>query len=82
MAVEETADNDVGIMPSNWESFLAFIACQTQWRMVAGLSGVIWQGLDYIACRFVLDELKAAPHVFSDIRFMEIKALPILNEVD
>lgn len=78
----ETTDDDVGIMPANWESFLAFVACQTQWRLAAGLGGLIWQGLDYLACQPVLSDIKASPNVFADLRHMEAAALPILNEVD
>lgn len=81
MVATEAAE-EVGIMPANWESFMAFIACQTQWRMVAGFGGLIWQGLDYAACRLVLRDIKAGPHVFADIRHMEGAALQILNEAD
>lgn len=69
------------IMPNNWESFTAFIACQTQWRMLAGMGGVIWTGLDYGSSKLVLDDRNAKPGVFADVRRMESAALPILNEV-
>ena len=78
----ETSEDDVGIMPANWESFLAFIACQTQWRLVAGLGGLIWLGLDYLACQPVLADINASPTVFADLRHLETAALPILNEAD
>lgn len=68
-------------MPNNWESFTAFIACQTQWRMLAGMAGVLWTGLDYGSCKLVLDDRNATQDVFSDVRIMESAALPILNEV-
>lgn len=80
-AVAAQPDEMIEIMPNNWESFTAFIACQTQWRMLAGMAGVVWTGLDYPSCKLVLDDRKAKRGVFADVRRMESAALPILNEV-
>ncbi|MFD1330260.1 DUF1799 domain-containing protein [Mycoplana ramosa] len=70
------------IMPTNWRSLMAFLECQTQWRVAAGMAGLIWLGLDYSACKLVLDSLGAPAGIFADLRFLETCALPILNEVD
>ncbi|WP_320202470.1 DUF1799 domain-containing protein [Agrobacterium rosae] len=70
------------IMPNAWDSFMAFLSCQTQWRVAAGMAGLIWLGLDYAACKLVLDDIEAAPGTFADLRVMEAAAMPILNEVD
>lgn len=78
----DAQSEDLGIMSSNWASFTAFLACQTQWRTVAGVAGLIWVGLDYMACKLVLDDLKAPARVFSDLRFMEQAALAVLNSDD
>jgi hypothetical protein len=68
------------IMPCNWPSFLAFLECSTQWRVAATMAGLFWVGLDYGACKAVLEDQAADRHVFADIRHMEREALPILNE--
>ncbi|MCZ7933519.1 DUF1799 domain-containing protein [Agrobacterium leguminum] len=75
-------EDDIQIMASAWDSYIAFRACETQWRMVIGLSGLIWLGLDYPACKLVLDDIGAPAHIFADLRYMEGVALRVLNEVD
>ncbi|KAB2687520.1 DUF1799 domain-containing protein [Brucella tritici] len=80
--VEDIEQETVEIMPVNHDSFDAFLACQTQWRVAATMAGLFWQGLDYPAVRLVLDDIEAPRHVFADIRVMEAEALPILNERD
>ena len=72
----------IEIMPVNHASFEAFLACQTQWRVVATMDGLLWIGLDYNAVRTVLDDLNAPKHVFADLRMMEAEVLPLLNEGD
>lgn len=69
-------------MECNWSSFLAFRACETQWRVAATMAGLIWIGLDYTACQIVLEKLDAPSHIFADLHAMEDAALPILNGVD
>lgn len=68
-------------MPANWSSLLAFLECQTQWRVAVGMAGIIWIGLDYAACAPVLAAIDVGPEAFADLRYMEHSALPILNEV-
>ncbi|WP_085025595.1 DUF1799 domain-containing protein [Ensifer aridi] len=70
------------IMPANWPSFTAFLACSTQWRVVASMAGLGWLGLDYVACKLVLDDMNAPPGAFADLHVMEKAALPILNGVN
>lgn len=67
-------------MPRNWPSLLAFLVCQTQWRVVATMSGLIWLGLDYAAARGALDEAGLPIARMADLRVIEAAALPILNE--
>lgn len=72
---------DLDIMPRNWPSLLAFLACQTHWRVLATMGGLIWLGLDYGAARGALDEAGLPSSRMADLRVMEAAALPILNEV-
>ncbi|UNZ49507.1 DUF1799 domain-containing protein [Agrobacterium tumefaciens] len=76
------AEDDIQIMANAWDSYIALRACETQWRVAVGLAGLIWLGLDYPACRLVLDDIGAPAHVFADLRYMEGVALRVLNEVD
>ncbi|MGV1769317.1 DUF1799 domain-containing protein [Agrobacterium vitis] len=82
------ADNDVDedfdpVAACNWESLMAFLACDTQWRVVGvGLGGMIWIGLDYSACDVVFRRGKYTDPVWDDLRVMEEAALPILNSGD
>lgn len=72
----------IEIMQVNHASFGAFLACQTQWRVVASMAGLFWQGIDYVAAKLVLEDIDAPRHAFADLRLMEAEALPILNERD
>lgn len=75
-------EDDIQIMASAWDSYIALRACETQWRVAVGLAGLIWLGLDYPACKLVLDDISAPAHIFADLRYMEGVALRVLNEVD
>lgn len=67
------------VMPDNWTSVIAFLACETQWRLLAGARALVWLGLDYAAVDTVLRHL--APDdpasVFADIQVMEGAALDV-----
>lgn len=78
---EETEDFDP-VAACNWESLLAFMACDTQWRVGVGFGGMIWIGLDYTACDVVFRRRGLADHIWDDVRVMEEAALPILNSGD
>lgn len=72
------------IHPDNEVLVAAFLALQTQWRVVLGFKRVIYQGIDYGAIPPVL-ALLGIPHrerneAFAAIRVMESTALEILNE--
>lgn len=46
------------VWPENWPVLEVFSALSTQWRVIAGIGGVIYQGLDYAAAESVLRLLK------------------------
>lgn len=68
----------------NLTAVQVFVAMQTNWRIVAGMGGVVYQGLDYPALQSVANMLgikrKTLPDLFDDIQIMEAAALPLLNE--
>ncbi len=63
----------------NSQSFEAFLECRTQWRTASTLAGITFVGLDYSACKLVLEDLQSPRYVFSDLRVMEREALNHLN---
>lgn len=79
---DESEADAVEVWDINWKSVSAFIACQTQWRVVAGFSRIVWLGLDYSAVDVVLRRQKARNRVFEDLRVMEMEALRTFDEVD
>lgn len=68
----------------NLTAVRVFVAMQTNWRIVAGMGGLVYQGLDYPSLESVANLLcikrKKRPELFADIQIMEAAALPILNE--
>nr|WP_245759001.1 DUF1799 domain-containing protein [Xenorhabdus koppenhoeferi] len=69
---------DVEVWPDVWESYLAFSAMRTQWRV--GMNGAT--GLDYTPLNQVMDYLniKDRATVFNDIRVMEMKSLEVMHK--
>jgi hypothetical protein len=85
VTVEKTIEPDDEAFPihrSNWISLRAFLGVETQWRVTATMSRLIWLGLDYSSVRVALDFEGLGADVFSDLRAMEAEALPVLNEDD
>lgn len=71
------------VFEENVEAVEAFCALGTQWRIVAGMSGAFWQGLDYAAVPPTLDlmgvPVERRADVFAGLRLMEAAALPLRN---
>ena len=77
------AEDQCEIHPDNMLTAQVFFSLRTQWRAVAGGSGVIYLGLDYGAIPPLL-ELVGVPRAkrrqtFGELRVMEAAALSILN---
>lgn len=67
------------VQPANWPAVTAFLACETQWRVAAGLAGLIWLGLDYAAVDVVLRRT-GSDAAFADLQLMEDAALEVFSE--
>jgi hypothetical protein len=65
----------------NWRAVTAFVALETQWRVVAGAGGLIWCGLDYAAAAaaFRGRNRRAWQRLLGELRVMEAAALEVLN---
>nr|WP_224060757.1 DUF1799 domain-containing protein [Providencia alcalifaciens] len=70
--------DDIEVLPDVWDSYQAFSAMSTQWRI--GMNGAT--GLDYGAIHHVMKllNIKNETTVFDDLRIMEIKALELMNK--
>lgn len=83
-----TVSEDFEVMPCNWQSVCAFLACETQWRAVPMTLGqlgqvitdLVWLGLDYVAVDVVLRRIGAGDEVFADLQLMERVALDTFTE--
>lgn len=70
------------LWPENLPVFEVFCALGTQWRVLSGLNGTSYQGLDYPSAIALLRErrIKDRWTALEDLRVMEGAATPILNE--
>lgn len=84
----DAADDGFAVWDSNWEAVRLFLDLETQWRVVAGFSGLVWLGLDYVAADRLLD-LKfgsrrpgraRAGRLLEELRVMEREALKVFAE--
>lgn len=68
------------VMRANADSIAAWLAVETQWRIAAGMGGIVWLGLDYSAVDIALRRLKFddPDAVFGDLQIMEAEALSVL----
>lgn len=69
------------VHPKNWLAFLIFMDCFTQWRVVAGMGGIAYQGLDYPSVWTVIKahRCKKPWRVFRQIQYLETGALSEIN---
>ena len=72
------------VMGQNAATLRIWLACETQWRVAAGLGGITWLGLDYTAVDVILRRsgIDSADQVFADLMVMEAEALSAFAEKD
>ncbi|WP_299165790.1 DUF1799 domain-containing protein [uncultured Tateyamaria sp.] len=68
------------VWADNWNAMLAFLACETQWRIAATMTRVDRIGLDYAAVDVVLRRLGFGDPEFADLLAMERAALEAFEE--
>ncbi len=80
---EPAEDDDFAVMPENWQALEVFLSCQTQWKIVAGMGGCFYQGLDYPALESVLNlrvsKRKKRAKLFRQVQLIERGALEVIN---
>lgn len=85
MAVDATnvvseQDGAFEVWQENWETLLAWLAVETQWRVVETKTGLKYLGLDYSAVDVVLRRRQSLDHVFEDLQTMENAALAAFSK--
>lgn len=88
LPAEDEADG-FPVWDSNWETVRLWLELETQWRVVAGFSGLVWLGLDHVAAHHALDrrfgrrraDRGRAAALFEDLRVMEKEALKTFREI-
>lgn len=69
-----------------WEehatAFGVFRACRTQWRIVAGMGGAHYQGLDYTAMESVMrmQGIEPSAELLEQIQHIEAGAVGVMND--
>lgn len=68
---------------SNRRSVMAFLACETQWRIAVGFAAAKPLGIDYASARPVFERRngRVDRRIFDDVRIMERAALGAFAEV-
>ena len=57
---QTTPQGDYELPPALWPAWECFVATWTQWRIVAGMGGVFYEGIDYASLAAVMDMLGIA----------------------
>ena len=80
--VRPAEDAPTGVWPEHVAAVEAFLAIAGQWRMVAGMGGLLALGLDYTAARAGLDlaGFNVTPDLWADIQVIEAGAKAVMNE--
>lgn len=88
-ARNEAVPKHYDVWPENWYAVELFLLMQTQWRLSAGMGGLVWHGLDYAGLPAVLPaldeiELPEAPRparreLLAQLRALEGAAAQALN---
>ncbi|RTR02055.1 hypothetical protein EKG36_13090 [Halomonas nitroreducens] len=65
----------------HWPALRVFLACRTQWRVIAGMGGAVHQGLDYPALESVMrmQGVEDAAAMLEQVQQLEGGALEVIN---
>ncbi len=79
--VRPVEDATNGVWPEHAATVEAFLAIAGQWRMVAGMGGMLALGLDYAGAQAGLElaGIEATPALWADIRVIEAGAKAAMN---
>lgn len=69
--IEEEIDDgsDVELGPEDWRAWRVFLACRRAWRIVAGMGGAWYEGIDPPAVLSNLQILRIPPKHWTDVHY-------------
>ena len=81
---EDEQDEDLELPDELWPAWECFLATWTQWRVIAGLTGVFYEGIDYASLLAVMDMQGIKPKkrrtVLMHVRILEDEARKLRNK--
>lgn len=82
LGIEPKKEDSPDLWQEHAEAFRLFTACQTQWRVIAGMGGAVHQGLDYPAVEAVMRMRGVENHAecLAQVQALEAGALEVLNK--
>jgi len=74
-------ETDLEIWPEHVQAWHVFAGCGTQWRVIAGMGGVVYQGLEYTSVEAVmrLHDVTDRARCMAAVQCLEIGARESLN---
>lgn len=83
-AKAETYQGDYELPPELWDGWKCFVSTWRQWRIVAGIGGIWYEGIDHqalYACMQMLGiKRKHQAQVFGVVQIMEDEARKLRNQ--
>jgi hypothetical protein len=81
IAIESRSGGGFEIWQDNVVTLEVFLACRSQWRILAGFDRAVYLGLDYPGVEVVMRQLNFTENktMFDDIQHMEWAALAVFN---
>ncbi|MEG0936574.1 MAG: DUF1799 domain-containing protein [Comamonas sp.] len=81
---EDDQDEDLELSDELWPAWECFLATWTQWRVIAGLAQVFYEGIDYASLLAVMDMHGIKPKkrrtVLMQVRILEDEARKLRNK--
>lgn len=82
LPAQQVEPEKIGIWPEHTEAWEVFLACARQWRIVSGMAGAFYQGLDAAALAATMDMMGVADKrtCLRQLGQIETGALELLNQ--
>lgn len=81
--LQKDREDDFELWPEHWAAWEVFLSCRTQWRILVGMGGIQYQGLDYPALESAMRMLglkgKKRREAFWQLQVLEDEALDVIN---
>lgn len=82
MPIDEA--EDIELLPELWPAWELFLDTWTQWRVLTGLSGVFYEGIDYSSLLAVMEihgiKQDERQPVLAQVRILEDEARKLRNK--